>query len=144
MIALDTNVLVYAHRFHVPENDAAYAAIRRLAFGKDEWAIPWPCIHEFLAVVTNPAVVVRPTGVEGALRQVRAWIASPTCRLLSETPQHRTLLEAVIKTSRVRGGAIHDARIAAICIGHGVSELWSVDRDMSRFPGLRIVNPLVA
>jgi len=38
---------------------------------------------------------------------------------------------------------IHDARIAAICLENGVVELWSADRDLGRFAGLKVVNPLV-
>jgi predicted nucleic acid-binding protein len=37
---------------------------------------------------------------------------------------------------------VHDARIAALCLSHGVYELWSGDRDFSRFPALRVRNPL--
>jgi predicted nucleic acid-binding protein len=39
---------------------------------------------------------------------------------------------------------VHDARIAALCLQHGVRELWSADRDFNRFPALRTRNPLVA
>jgi hypothetical protein len=41
------------------------------------------------------------------------------------------------------GGAVHDARIAAICIAHGIEELWTSDRDFARFPDLRIRDPLI-
>ncbi|MBK8458188.1 MAG: hypothetical protein IPL47_14680 [Phyllobacteriaceae bacterium] len=44
----------------------------------------------------------------------------------------------------IAGGQVHDARIAAICIGHGVSARWTADRDFSRFPALKTANPLVA
>ena len=43
----------------------------------------------------------------------------------------------------ISGAAIHDARIAAICLDHGVDELWTCDRDFSRFPDLRTRNPLI-
>jgi predicted nucleic acid-binding protein len=33
--------------------------------------------------------------------------------------------------------------IAALCLHHGVSELWTADRDFTRFPALRTHNPLV-
>jgi len=38
---------------------------------------------------------------------------------------------------------VPDVRIAALCLRHGVTELWSTDRDFSRFPALRVVNPLL-
>jgi len=53
MIAVDTNLLVYAHREDSPWHDAALAKITEFAEGKSPWSIPWPCIHEFLAIVTQ-------------------------------------------------------------------------------------------
>ncbi len=53
MIAVDTNILVYAHRKDSPLHISAAAAIQRLAEGTAPWAIPWPCLHEFLSVTTN-------------------------------------------------------------------------------------------
>jgi len=50
----------------------------------------------------------------------------------------------VAPPARTQGGAIHDARIAALCLYHGVTELWSADRDFTRFPALAVRNPLVA
>jgi uncharacterized protein len=42
----------------------------------------------------------------------------------------------------VAGPAVHDARIAALCLANGVRELWSADRDFTQFPDLRTANPL--
>ncbi|MEK6245650.1 MAG: hypothetical protein AABM33_14270 [Pseudomonadota bacterium] len=53
-------------------------------------------------------------------------------------------VQDVAVRGRIEGGAIHDARIAALCLHHGVKELWTVDRDFSRFPALRVRNPLVS
>lgn len=68
---------------------------------------------------------------------------SPSLQLISELKGHWTDLRAVAEPARIRGGAIHDARIVAICREHGVRELWSADRDLARFGGLTIVNPLI-
>ena len=46
--------------------------------------------------------------------------------------------------ARIQGPAVHEARIAALCLTHGVRELWSADRDWSRFPELAVRNPLLA
>ena len=56
MIAVDSNVLVYAHREDSDWHDPAYACLLELAEGRDPWAIPWPCLHEFLAIVTHPRI----------------------------------------------------------------------------------------
>ena len=54
MIAVDTNLLVYAHRRDSEWNTAARSALSDLAEGRRAWAIPWPCVHEFVAIVTHP------------------------------------------------------------------------------------------
>ena len=143
MIALDSNLLIYAHREELPWHAAAYSLVERLAESPDSWAIPWPCVHEFLAVVTNPRVWRQPTPFETALDHVAAWRKSPSLSLLSESEGHWERLSKLLREGRIAGAMVHDARIAAICLDHGVAELWSADRDFSRFPALRVRNPLV-
>jgi uncharacterized protein len=144
MIAVDSNLLVYAHREDSSWHEAAYARIAELAEGRAPWAIPWPCIHEFLAIVTHPRIYSPPTPLKSAIEQVEAWFESPTLVMLSESPDYWPLLQQVLQASRVSGPQVHDARIATICQQHGVSELWTVDRDFGRFPGLSVRNPLVS
>jgi toxin-antitoxin system PIN domain toxin len=146
VIAVDTNILVYAHREDSPFYDAAFRRVTELAEGPAVWAIPWPCLHEFLAIVTHPRIYVPPTPLARALDQADAWLESPTLALLAESAAHWTTLRKLVVGSRVAGPQIHDARVAALCRQHGVRELWSADRDFSRFAGLAglaVVNPLV-
>jgi toxin-antitoxin system PIN domain toxin len=142
MIALDTNVLVYAHREDSQWHDAAATRIAELAERRAPWAIPWPCIHEFLAIATHPQIYKPPSSPEEAIEQVEAWLESPSLVLLSESPDHWRTLRACIEEGHVSGPQVHDARIAALCRQHGILELWTVDRDFSRFPGLPVRNPL--
>ena len=143
MIAVDTNLLVYAHRVDNPFHTAAASLVRQLADGKSPWAIPWPCLHEFYSVVTNPRIYFVPTPVDVTIRQVDFWLESPGLQLLSETPAHWPHLRELLGKGKVQGAMVHDARIAALCLAHGVRELWSADRDFNRFPALRVRNPLV-
>jgi toxin-antitoxin system PIN domain toxin len=142
MIAVDTNLLVYAHRrdsdWHVP----AAQALRGLAEGRAQWAIPWPCIHEFVAITTHPRIYSPPSKLEEALAQVRAWLSSPSVVLLSEGPEHVDAFEGAVMSGKAAGPRVHDAKIAALCAEHGISELWTADRDFGRFPAIRAHNPL--
>jgi toxin-antitoxin system PIN domain toxin len=143
VIAVDTNLLIYAHRFEVEWNEDAYRLLAELSEGSQAWAIPYPCIHEFVRVVTDPRIYADPTPLDRAFEQLRAWDAAPTLRLIGEGGRHVALLEQLALAGRVRGPMIHDARIAAICLDHGVRELWTADRDFGRFKALRTRNPLV-
>lgn len=144
MIAVDTNILVYAHRSDAPFHDVAERVVRSLAEGMALWAIPWPCIHEFLAKVTHARIFKHPTPLDRAIDQLEDWLRSPSARTLAEPDGYLGILESVLVESRVSGAKIHDARIAALCLAHGVDELWSADRDFSRFTQLRARNPLTA
>jgi uncharacterized protein len=143
VIALDSNLLVYAHREEAERNDEAFALVTGLAEGRQPWAIPYPCVHEFIRNVTDARIYAKPTTLEDAFDQVAAWTTAPAARLIGEGGLHLELLADVAREGRVRGPAIHDARIAAICLEHGVRELWTADRDFARFPSLKTRNPLV-
>jgi uncharacterized protein len=143
MIAVDTNLLVYAHREDSPWHEAAWSLLAGLAEGRALWAIPWPCIHEFLAIVTHPRIYAPPTPLSVALDQVEAWVESPSLVLLGEPEAYWPALRTIINAGMVTGPRVHDARVAALCIIHGVRELWTADRDFSRFPDLLVRNPLI-
>lgn len=142
MIAVDSNLLVYAHRRDSEFHREAREAIRGLAEGRASWAVPWPCVHEFLAIVTHK-IYRPPSTPEQALAQVEAWLGSPTLRLLAESGEYWQVLARLLASGRIAGPMVHDARVAALCIHHGVRELWTADRDFGRFPELRARNPLV-
>jgi toxin-antitoxin system PIN domain toxin len=143
VIAVDTNVLVYAHRADSPFHERASAALARLAEGLSPWALPWPCLTEFYAVVTNRRFFTDPTPPTVAVEQVEAWLSSPSVRVLAAVPRTWTTLAGLLASSKVAGGAVHDAHVAALCLDHGIKELWTADRDFSRFPALTSRNPLV-
>lgn len=144
MIAVDSNILVYAHREDSPWHEGAYSCVVQLAEGRAPWVIPWPCIHEFLAIVTHPRIYAPSTPLETAMDQVAAWLESPSLVLLSESEHYWEQLRGILQAGRVTGPQIHDARVAALCGQHGVDELWTADRDFGRFRQLKVRNPLVA
>lgn len=141
MIALDTNFLVYAHRQDNPFHALARAAIERLAGGLLPWGVPVVCVHEFMSVVTNPKIFKQPTRPSLAFDQMEALLAIPTARLLMPTERHLQLLRQITQSARTQGAQFHDARIAAICLENGVSQLWTSDRDFSAYPQLQTRAP---
>lgn len=145
MIAVDTNVLVYAHRRESRVHEDAARILRGLAQGNAPWAIPWPCCYEFFSVVTNRRIWRGAQSTpDQAWSQLRAWADSPSIRLLGETRDFLDILERLLVRPRVRGPVVHDARVAAICLAHGVDELLTRDRDFSLFPELRTRSPFAA
>jgi toxin-antitoxin system PIN domain toxin len=143
LIAVDTNILVYAHRRDSEWHDRANGCVRQLAEGPEAWAVPWPCLHEFVAIVTHERIYSPPTTGARALEQVGFWLESPTLVLLAETAGYWDVFVRLVTQSRIKGSRVHDGRVAALCMHHGVRELLSADRDFSRFGDLRTRNPLV-
>jgi len=142
MIAVDTNVLVYAHRREAKEHPVASQKLRLLASGHEPWAIPWPCVYEFFSVVTNRRIWKDAASTPAqAWQQIEAWLASPSVQLLSESDDFASVLAPLLGRPRVTGAVVHDARVAGLCLAHGVDTLLTRDRDFSLFPELRTGNP---
>lgn len=144
MIALDTNIIVYAHRAETEHHAKAARLIRGLAEGDSPWALPWPCVYEFLRVVTHPRVFDPPSSIEEAVETIEALLDSPSVHLLGEGPAHRGLLRRMVLDGQARGNLVHDAHLAALAVEHGVTEFLSADGDFARFRALRVRNPFTS
>lgn len=138
MIALDTNILMYAWRQETTHYRKAADLLAGLAQGSDPWALVWPCVYEFVRVVTHPKVFSPPSDPGKVLGNLQALLESPSVSLLGEGPAHPGHMSRVFRESRASGNLVHDAHIAALLLEHGVTELYTTDRDFSRFSGLRV------
>ena len=104
VVAVDTNLLVYAYRADSPFHADARTLIDSLVEGAARWAIPWPCVHEFIAIVTHPRVFKTPTPVAIALSQIRDLASLPQVTFLAESDDYLSRLEAVALPAKSRGG----------------------------------------
>jgi len=138
VIAVDTNVLVYAHRREFSQHERARGLLAELADGDALWAIPVFCLGEFLRVVTHPSILKPPTRSADAVQAIEALLHSASLRVLVPGERYPRLLLDLVTTSRVSGNLVFDAQIAASCLEHGVRTLVSNDRDFSRFPEIQL------
>lgn len=141
MIALDTNILIHARRREMTHHRRARELLRGLAEGELPWALPWPCLYEFIRVVTHARVFDPPTDLDAALADVESLLESPSLVMLGEGPGHPAHMVRALRSGRAMGNLAHDAHIAALLIEHGVDEFLTLDRDFSRFPGLKHRSP---
>ena len=144
MIAIDTNILAHAHRRDASLHEEAATCIRDLAEGRTSWAICFHSLIEFYPVASHEKFWKSPSTPKQIDNQIHAWIESPSLRLLTGSTEDIGSLLKLAAKAKVRGAMIHDARIANSCLSHGVRELWTVDRDFSRFPAIKVRNPLVS
>jgi toxin-antitoxin system PIN domain toxin len=141
LIAVDTNVLVYASRTETEFHEHAARLITQLAEGERPWAIPWPCVYEYLRVVTHPRLFKPPSTQAEAISRLTMLSGSPSLTFIGSGPLHFSALVDAAEQSGARGNLFFDVHIAALCREHGVSEILTMDRDFSRFSGIKVRRP---
>jgi uncharacterized protein len=140
MIALDTNLLVYAHRARVPEHRAARKAIEQAA-ASDGWGIAAPSVPEFWAVVTHPEAAGRPSSPAQATGFIRALVAAGA-EIWLPGPGFGDRLLLLAQDLGVHGPRVFDLQIALVAFEGGATELWTHDKAFVRIPGLAVRDPL--
>lgn len=143
MIGIDTNILVYAHRSDMSFHSKADQFLSDLINDSTSIAIPYPCLSEFLSIVTNPKIFKIPSPREIALQELENFLTLPNVYCIGELTGYFSLYKEISIKAKISGGEFHDARIAAICIQHEIKVFYSADRDFNRFPKLKIKNPLM-
>ena len=129
MIALDTNLLIYAHRSSVPEHRAAIRAIEQAAAGANGWAIPFPCVAEFWAVVTHPASSGRPSKPREAEAFLENLAAAGAKILYPRAGVMARLCKLAVRLD-VQGARIFDLQIG---LTYAISKHWTLGAAYDRF-----------
>jgi toxin-antitoxin system PIN domain toxin len=141
LIAVDTNVLVYASRTETEFHEPAVRLITQLAESERPWAIPWPCVYEYLRVMTHPRLFKPPSTQTEAISRLNLLSGSPSLTFIGHGPLHFSALMAAAEQSGAKGNLFFDVQIAAICREHGITEILTMDRDFSRFSGIKVRRP---
>ena len=139
MIAVDTNILIYAHRAEADLHESSLKKLTALAEGNEPWAIPVFCITEFLRVVTHARVFNPPSKTPIAFQFVEQLLESPVCRVIAPGSDFIEHLKTVLLDSTIQGNLVFDAQIAAVCREQGISEILTNDRDFERFRNLSVL-----
>ncbi|MDF1751369.1 MAG: PIN domain-containing protein [Verrucomicrobiales bacterium] len=143
MIAVDTDILVYCHRLDSPYHVKALVALERLMKSGEPWAIPWPCVSEFITTVSPNRPYNPPSTMEQCFKAFDKWKKSSGLQFIGEGPGYFEKFWKLAAAQNPVGPEIEDIRIAAMCINHGVDEFWSADRDFSAFSSIKSTNPLI-
>lgn len=142
MIALDTNLLVYAHRAGLPEHRAARRALERAHHDLGGWGLALPCIVEFWSVVTHPASAGGASTARQAYDFVAALVLEAEAAVWLPREHFWERLARRAADLGVQGPRIFDLQIALIAFENGASELWTHDSGFLSLPGLRVYDPL--
>lgn len=142
MILIDANLLLYAYDGHSPHHAAARMWLERTLSGPEPAALSWTITLAFLRLATDPRVFQRPLSTSQATHVVSEWLGGPRFALLEPGERHWEILRRALIDGQASGKLVMDAHLAALAIEHGAT-LASTDRDFARFPGLRLLNPLI-
>lgn len=138
---VDVNVLLYASdtssRFH----EGARALLERLVRGPDLFYVFWPVVMGYLRIATHPAIFARPLPPEEAAANVEGLLAAPHARAMGEDEGFWELYGTVTEATPVRGNLVPDAHLVTLMRQHGVTTLWTRDRDFRKFEGIRVRDP---
>ena len=138
MIAVDTNVLFYAHRAEADLHAEAAGQLLLLAEGTTAWGLPVFCAGEFIRVVTHRRILNPPSTLPQAISFLERVLASPSCRVVRPGPDFVSLLTAASIEAGARGNLVFDVQIVALCREHGISTILTNDRDFRRFRDPRV------
>lgn len=141
MKLLDVNVLLHAYNPDFPDHQRAKRWLEEALSGADLVGLAWITIVAFLRIATSPRGFPRPLEVPEAVGAVSAWLAQPVVRVLEAGERHWTIMRALVEASQARGNLANDAHLAALALEHGAT-VCTNDRDFSRFPALRTLDPL--
>jgi len=138
VIAVDTNVLVYAHRPELAKHGIARRVLTDLAEDPAPWAVPVFCLGEFLRVLTHPRILDPPLAAGEACEALGRVLQSPSVRVLIPGEAYTDLLLRAVNEAEATGNVVFDAQIVALCRESGVTALVTEDRDFARFRGFAI------
>ena len=137
MIALDTNILVYAHTPRDPHHSEARTALNWLAASGRSWAIPLPSVVEFARLASHPRILNR--SIEETCGALDALVKAPGCQIIALPDSGWSDLREALLDGHALGNLVFDAHIVAVCRANGVGALLTEDRDFQRFRGVRTV-----
>lgn len=143
VILVDVNIPLYANDESSPRHQAARIWFEEALSGDDEIRFALSSLLGFLRISTNPAIFERALSTGDAILEVQRWLALPNVGIASPTDRHWVTFAEIARSGQARGPLLMDAHLAALAIEHGAT-LATTDRDFSRFPGLRTINPLTS
>ena len=140
MILVDANVLLYAYHPRAEAHPRCRAWLERVLSGEEPVAIAWVTVLAFVRIITSARVFEQPLLGGEALAVVSSWLARPTVSVLEAGEACWEIFRQLVVEGQVVGPLVMDAFLAALALENGAT-LATTDRDFTRFPKLKLVNP---
>jgi len=135
MLAVDTNILVYAHSPQESHHAAALAALTWLADRARPWAVTVSSLVEFTRICSHSRLLRR--SIDETCAALDAIAAAPGCRIIGLGGSDWLAFRDAVIEGRAAGNLAFDAHIVAACRSHGVAAVLTEDLDFARFRSIR-------
>lgn len=141
---LDVNILVYAADEASGRHQRARALLDHVVTSPSITYLFWPVLLGYMRIVTHPAIVETPLSPEAAMADIDGLIARPQIAVPGEGDRFWRSFKSVAHAVQPRGALVPDAHLVALMQEHGVTQIWSNDRDFRKFDGISARNPFDA
>ena len=138
---VDTNILVYASNEDSPFHPRARTLVDHLATGPGVCVLLWPTVLGYLRIATHPAIFPSPLSFEDALGNMASFLGRDHVRAVGEEPEFWAVFTDVATEVKPRGNLVPDTHVVALMRQHGISAIWSRDRDFRKFTGITVRDP---
>ena len=142
MTLVDANLLIYAHDSASAHHELARRWLETTFSGSEQIGLTWMVVLAFVRITTSPRPLEHPFSIAEAVELVAGWLERPTVALVHPGERHWEILRNLLVEGQAPGSLVMDAHLAALAVEHGAT-LATTDKDFTRFPGLRVFNPLV-
>lgn len=138
---LDVNLLVYAADETVDQHERARALLDWVSTSRSITYLFWPVVIDYVRIITHPAILRSPLTAEEAIADIDGLIGRPQIVVAGETEEFWRRFKAVAKSTPPKGNLVPDAHLVSLMGEHGVSTIWTNDRDFRKFDGITVKNP---
>lgn len=143
-VFLDTGILLRLLHADDPLHATVRTAVRTLRRRRLLFCTSFQNVAEFWNVSTRPASARGGLGLELSVVERRVQAIDRWCRVFVETESSYALWRRLVTAHGVSGAAVHDARLVATMLAHGMTEMVTLnDRDFRRYEteGIVLVTP---
>ncbi len=141
MILTDANLLLYTYNVDAAEHDISRQWLETQLSGPNLFCFAWQTLTAFIRISTNQRAFAAPLSIKEVIGIVTEWLERPQTVLLTPGEKHWAIFQQLLESGQTTGPLVMDAHLAALALEHGAA-LASSDRDFSRFPELKLINPL--
>ena len=139
---IDVNVLVYAQDSASELGRACRRVLEGLSNGPGLAYLLWPTLISYVRLITNPSLFPGAISHASAVADVELLLGRPNLRVVGPGEGFWRAYRRATDGPAMTAKLVADAQLVAIMYEHGIGTIWTRDRDLRKFDGIRVRDPL--